>query len=153
MRDFSPLILKTLRNLLLADQPVLLVISGTSMLPYLKAGDRVWVRKAQWSSLRIGDLIVFERGRRVFTHRLIWKSFPFLITKGDNTLFPDPLLAPEKVLGKVSAFERDGMSCPLAGRRIFINTLLGYLHAGISVVGQSLWGIERLTQGKLKGIL
>lgn len=127
-----------------------MVIKGTSMLPYLEEGDRVWLQMTEADRLQPGDLVAFELNQTIFTHRLIRKAPNFLLTKGDNCFFPDPSITLDRILGKVIAFEKDGKIYRLEGKRVGINRILGYGHFGVGLVGQTLLLILRWTQGRLK---
>jgi len=146
----SSIVPETLRNLLVDEKTVGLIVKGTSMHPYLKESDRVWIQKAEWARLRVSDLLAFEQNQVVFTHRLIKKSSWILLTKGDNNLFPDTPLTPHQILGKVIGFERTGKLYSLDRKRGVINALLGYSHAGIGMVGTILLKFVKLTKGKLR---
>jgi signal peptidase I len=146
----SAILPQTLRTLLVEEKTVGLLVKGTSMLPYLKEGNRVWIQKVEWDRLRVGDLLAFEQNQVIFTHRLIKKSPQGLLTKGDNNLFPDTPLAPHQILGKAIGFERMGKTYSLDRKRGSINAFLGYSHAGIGMVGAILLKFFKLTKGKLR---
>lgn len=145
----SSLIPETLRNILVDQKTVGLMVKGTSMLPYLREGDRVWIQKVEWDYLRVGDLLAFEQNQVIFTHRLIKKSLQGLLTKGDHNLFVDSALTSQQILGKVIGLERMGKYYSLDRKRVVINILLGYSHAGIGILGAVLLKVIKLTKGKL----
>ena len=69
-------------------------VSGTSMLPTLEDGDLVVIQHVPFSSLQVGDIIVYNppcsaTGSSVI-HRIIEPSGGGFITKGDNNLGTDP---------------------------------------------------------------
>mgnify|MGYP005832716931 CR=1 FL=1 len=146
----SSLVPETLRNILVDQKTVGLMVKGTSMLPYLREGNRVWIQKVEWDYLRVGDLLAFEQNQVIFTHRLIKKSPQGLLTKGDNNLFADSSLTPHQILGKVIGLERMGKYYSLERKRDVINILLGYSHAVIGLVGTMLLKYVKLTKGKLR---
>lgn len=146
----SSIVPETLRNILIDEKTIGLIVKGASMLPYLKEGDRVWIQKAEWDCLRVGDLLAFEQNHGIFTHRLIKKTSRVLLTKGDNNLFADSFLTPHQILGKVIGFERMGKYYSLDRKQVVINSLLGYSHAGIGMVGIILLKFVKLTKGKLR---
>ena len=49
----------------------LLAISGTSMWPFLREGDRVYVQHGN-GTVRWGDVIVFRQQERLIVHRLVF---------------------------------------------------------------------------------
>lgn len=117
------------------------------MLPFLLEGDRVWLQRAEWECLRVGDLVVFEKDGIIYTHRVIKKSAQKLFTKGDNHFIPDLSIPSHKILGKVHAIERNGEAYQLEGERAGINLVLGYCHYCLGLFGQTLLGILRGTNG------
>lgn len=120
------------------------------MLPYLREGDRVWLKKVHWDQISLGDLVAFEQNHIVFTHRVIRKSPDQLWTKGDNNFFPDLPIRPQEVLGKIVAIERDGKTMVLEKEHTYLNLVLGYSHAGIGLLGRSFFIVLRMTHGKLR---
>lgn len=80
-------------------------VQGTSMLPTLWPGQVVEVRWVDQAALRVGDVVLLERGRRLFCHRLLrWverDGTNFLCTRGDHLSGADPLFLPECLLGRV----------------------------------------------------
>jgi hypothetical protein len=57
-----------------------------------------------------GDIVLIDRDRRLFAHRLLAKNFENsgILTRGDSMRSPDPRVAPNKLLGKVSFILRNG---------------------------------------------
>ena len=69
-------------------------VDGTSMLPTLEEGDLVVIQNVPFSSLHVGDIIVYDppcsaTGSSVI-HRIIGFSGNGAITKGDNNPYNDP---------------------------------------------------------------
>ncbi len=91
-----------------ASEPLMLRVSGSSMFPFLKAGDKVKVRKESLSKVPAGSLIIYQEGGRLFSHRLIQKikgkEKYFFLEKGDNTL-NFSLRGEDDYLGKVEKIE------------------------------------------------
>jgi signal peptidase I len=89
-------------------------ISTPSMLPLIKPEDKIIVRKDSLDTLRCGDIVVFEKYRDLYTHRLLCKKISSpkieLITKGDNSLVIDEPVSGDELLGKVIRIER-GTKC------------------------------------------
>jgi hypothetical protein len=56
--------------------------AGRSMLPTVRPGDRVQVRRGP---VRPGDVVLFSTGDRVTLHRLLWKVplAPYFVHRGD----------------------------------------------------------------------
>ncbi len=146
----AQLIASTLRDVLVDDHTVSMVIKGSSMLPLLVDGDRVWLKHITWPDLSIGDILVFEQGHSMFTHRLVYKTPDQLITKGDNLFYFDALVQPDDVIGKVVAFERAGKRYPIESKHRAAKLLIGYGHFWVGAVGNQLLKLARWKNGKLK---
>jgi hypothetical protein len=67
----------------LGSSPVVVPVSGASMAPFLKDGDRVEVTLGERSSFGRGDLILFQRGREVVVHRFLATEGGRFLEKGD----------------------------------------------------------------------
>jgi len=65
------------------------VITGDSMEPAIRAGALLLARETPFSRLEEGDVIVFEAGGKLNTHRIIALEYGAAITKGDAALLPD----------------------------------------------------------------
>jgi signal peptidase I len=68
-------------------------VTGTSMYPTLEEGDMVVISNVQYSSLSVGDIIVYDppcsaTGNSVI-HRIVAIEVNGLITKGDNNFATD----------------------------------------------------------------
>jgi signal peptidase I len=66
------------------------VVSGTSMEPLLQHGDLVLLRAP--ATYRVGEVVAYRNAQlgRVVLHRIIRRSGPYYIFKGDNNNFVDP---------------------------------------------------------------
>ena len=108
-----------------------LLVTGRSMLPFLRPGDTVIVDPVEPDSLRQGDLIVVRRGEtmaNLVTHRLVALGNGVWYTKGDNAGHLDPPVYAEAIVGRVVALERKGTRVNLQNFRWSItNRLLGWL--------------------------
>ena len=78
------------------------------MFPLLLSNDLLYCRKVSFKKCHVNDLIIIEKGRNVFTHRVIYKAGKYLITKGDNNLVSDGKIYPHQILGKVYQVKRNG---------------------------------------------
>jgi signal peptidase I len=103
-----------------------MIVRGTSMEPTLSPGAVIEVDFSR-SSLQPGDLLVFRQAEFIVVHRLVHaRRGGMLRTQGDGCPDPDPPVARESVLGRVTAFERspgvrlslDGASARRHARRI-----------------------------------
>lgn len=85
-----------------------LKVNGTSMSPFLRLGDDIFVKQSSPELLSMGDVVVILRENDIITHRLIRKSPDGYVCKGDNTHVPDPPVKAEQIFGKVVAINRAG---------------------------------------------
>lgn len=112
----------------LAESEFKLKVTGTSMSPFIKLGDDVFVKQESLSSLSIGDVVVVIRETDFVTHRLVKISQDNYLCKGDNTYIPDLPVSGEQIFGKVIAIERASKRISLDNKHWKIrNRVLGRL--------------------------
>jgi len=89
-----------------------LAVTGTSMLPSIRPGDMLEVRRQGMEAILPGDLVLFLRNGGFAAHRVVEKAGEpdrtLLITRGDALRVPDPPVTPEELLGRVTAILRGG---------------------------------------------
>jgi signal peptidase I len=103
------LYLKVVRDVLQHDQaagPLRLPVVSDSMRPLLRTGDWVQVEAVTPVALKLGDIIVVQRGAELITHRVLSHDAQGWRTHGDNTRVIDRVVQPEEIVGRVSAIER-----------------------------------------------
>lgn len=81
-----------------------LTVHGDSMLPIIKDGEVVAVVKSY--QYNIGDVIAYymiaENRVNIVVHRVIFSREKYVLSKGDNNDFIDPLRVPIKqIIGKI----------------------------------------------------
>jgi signal peptidase I len=84
------------------------------MLPWIRSGDLVFVRSFTYEQASRGDVVLFERGERLFVHRVIrsamaglgGKERAALITKGDALDSADEPVTRAEFLGRVIRVHR-----------------------------------------------
>ena len=81
---------------------------GQSMKPLLFPNDILYYKKAAFPKIKTNDLVMIRKGNNLFTHRIIFKTSRYLITKGDNNPQSDGKLYPHQIIGKVIKVKRDG---------------------------------------------
>jgi signal peptidase I len=116
----NDLYLKVVRDVLHQDQaagPLRLPIVSDSMRPLLRAGDWIYVEAVTPAWLRLGDIIVVQRGAELITHRLVAQDGPGWRTHGDNTRGLDSVVLAEEIVGRVSAIERGTQHLDLRARQ------------------------------------
>jgi len=109
---------------------------GISMNPLMWPGDTLLVVPCDPQTIYPGDVVLFRdphRGQVV--HRVMAINSQGVITKGDNMPdVDDRILAPQEILGRVTAVQRQGLTLPvpreapaalylLKGRRWFDRTI------------------------------
>jgi len=89
-----------------------LAVTGASMLPSIWPGDVVEVRRESLEEISRGDVVLCTRQGGFCAHRVVEKvagpERTLLITRGDALPAPDPPVAPEELLGRVTAVLRGG---------------------------------------------
>ena len=90
-------------------------VTGQSMMPFLRGGEILTIKKEPHDALRKGDLIFFKNRQGVpLLHRIIQKKgspdgkFTFL-TKGDALIALDKPVPYHRILGKVSRIEKTNL--------------------------------------------
>jgi signal peptidase I len=84
--------------------------TGRSMVPFLKGGEILTIKKGPDSSFHIGDLIFFKtRYGSLLLHRIIRKQYRDMVllqTKGDAVPGADEPVSEHDILGKVYKIEK-----------------------------------------------
>lgn len=92
-------------------------VAGTSMLPAIRPADVLLVRAVDIASVAPDDVILFEMGSRLFSHRVVHASPGaeprVLITRGDMHAHDDPAVTEAHFLGRVEGRLRNGAAVPL----------------------------------------
>jgi signal peptidase I len=88
-----------------------LKVMGWSMLPAVWPGDTLVIERIRKEDVVNGDIVLFNRDRRLFAHRVVSSSSAgdlTVLTRGDAMPAPDPLVPGSDPLGKVSFIIRNG---------------------------------------------
>lgn len=91
-------------------------VNGTSMLPAVLPGDVVFVRHCGAESARCGDLVLFQRGERLYVHRVVARQGAALVTQGDANPQADGSVQAGEFLGTVVRQLRGGSAFTPRGR-------------------------------------
>jgi signal peptidase I len=85
-------------------------VDGRSMLPLIRPGDTVRMRRLAGAEPRLGDVVAIKGmpGGGLLVHRVVRLRDGKLLLRGDNTLVDNGEFAAEQVLGVVSGVERGG---------------------------------------------
>lgn len=97
-----------LSRLILQQKNPFLKMFGSSMSPLLLDGDIVYVKKIIFSKIKVNDLITCRKSERIFTHRVIYRTDRYLISKGDNNAENDGRIFKNQIIGKVYQIKRNG---------------------------------------------
>lgn len=62
---------------------------GNSMFPLLLDGDILYLKKINFSKIKTNDIITAKDKDHYFTHRVIYKTSKYFLTKGDNSPYVD----------------------------------------------------------------
>ena len=83
---------------------------GDSMYPLLQDGDLVEYERVPFSKISVHDIVLtYGKEKEAFvTHRVIYKTLSFLITKGDNNPTADERIKKGQILARVVRFKRKG---------------------------------------------
>jgi signal peptidase I len=100
-----------------ANGSVCFRVLGASMFPWIRSGDLVFVRKFAFEQVSRGDVILFERGERLFVHRVLHdvktgagglsNQVGELTTKGDALDCEDAPVSRAEFLGRVIRVHRE----------------------------------------------
>ena len=107
-------------------------LTGNSMHPLIRKGDRVHIQGCDPRDLSAGDIITYRNDDLTVTHRVLGITRKGndikLITKGDNEIISDPPVSAVSVLGKVASIQRGNRTLRLnTPFWRFINRCLGLL--------------------------
>ena len=122
-----------------------LPVFGISMLPLLRAGDHVRIKQIK-GDLHRGDIVVFQKTNVLITHRVLHINYSdnmhtTYITKGDNSVLPDPPIKSGAIIGKVVAIRRDNREMKLDNRLWQItNHLIGSLMSALVMLYSAISG-------------
>ena len=83
-------------------------IHGDSMFPLLKPNSLISFKKIGFNHLLVNDLVLAEKDKHFFVHRVIYKTKKYLITRGDNNFKADGKIYPKQIAGKVYQVKRNG---------------------------------------------
>jgi hypothetical protein len=82
---------------------------GSSMLPAIRPGDDLLVRRSDHQDAEPGDVIAFNREGRLFLHRMVRRdSNGRIVTQGDSLSVPDAAVHESEFLGNVTEIRRAG---------------------------------------------
>jgi len=131
-----------------ADGSVCFRVLGASMFPWIRSGDLVFVRSFSYEQASRGDVVLFERGGRLFVHRVIRAAVAqaaarqqsALITKGDALDRADEPVTRAEFLGRVIRVHRGNRHIDMESMG---RVMVGRLIARFSRTSFALYGPAR----------
>jgi len=118
-------------------------VTGDSMYPLIRKGDIVLVRILSPDKLSLGDIVVFRRGGEYVTHRFLEDDGMTILTKGDNSVFPDARIDKEAVFGEVFQIQHIDKVLELDNKRAHyiaaIMALFSLANANITIALETMW--------------
>lgn len=80
---------------------------GTSMFPLLQPEDIIYYDKLPYKNIDVNDIIIGKKNTHLFTHRIIYKTESYVITKGDNNLASDGKIYVKQIIAKAYQLKRN----------------------------------------------
>lgn len=77
------------------------------MYPLLHSEDVIYLKKISFKLIKTDDIICFKKYGKLQTHRVIYKTDTYIITKGDNNLKADGRVYPRQIIGRVYQVKRN----------------------------------------------
>ncbi len=91
-------------------------VSGSSMMPFVRSGDKVCISPVEKNEIRRGDVLAFVLGEdsHMLIHRVVKISEEGFLCKGDNQIqYLDGWIGYDDVIGKVTEIRREGKAVKL----------------------------------------
>jgi signal peptidase I len=98
-------------------------VEGNSMFPLFHTNDILFFKKTTFNTIKTNDVLMIKKGKELITHRVIYRTGEYLITKGDNNLIADGKIYPKQIIGKVYRTKRNGQIFNLENIYLFQSTL------------------------------
>ena len=115
--------------------------TGFSMWPFLRAGEKLLIKKTPTGYLKVGDIIIYRTERQLVCHRLVKKIKQrercLLYVRGDSSVSSPEPITEEMFLGKAMGIIKNG-------KIVALNQMKGQLiNRLIVLVAPSIsWGIR-----------
>ena len=124
-------------------------VMGWSMLPTVWPGDMLVVDRVKSEAVCEGDIVLFDRDRRLFAHRVVKNNVrgdAKILTRGDAMPAPDPPVDETQLLGKVSCIVRDGRCIEPRRNLRFSERAVAALVRGSDTAARVVVGIHGMRQ-------
>jgi hypothetical protein len=119
-------------------------VTGSSMFPAIRPGDVLLIRHCGIEDAAPGEVVLFNRYRRLFAHRVVSRSGAGLVTQGDAIAAPDPSVSASELLGKVIRVLRHGKPIRNRSKLTFSGRLVSALSRRSACVGRLLTRLHGL---------
>lgn len=96
---------------------------GSSMLPVIFPNDKIYIKRTSFKSIKINDIVIFKKEKKLITHRVIYKNNKFVITKGDNNYQADGKIYKRNILGIVKKILRNNQLVDLENAYLIQSTI------------------------------
>lgn len=129
--------------------------TGYSMWPFIRAGEKLIVKKLPVENLRAGDVILYWSNNQLICHRLVKKvknkQKYLLYARGDNSTSSPELIEEEAYLGKAAGIVKNNEIFSFTGwKAYFFNRVIILIGPWI---GLSAKIIRPLYAGSIKKLL
>jgi len=83
-------------------------VTGWIMYPTIRPGDTLEMERTERDALSAGDIVLFNRDRRLFAHRICKTDASATVTRGDAMPRDDAAVEEKELLGRVAVITRNG---------------------------------------------
>lgn len=119
MNNHEEAITSLVRESLDSGKTLQFIVSTSSMLPFVRPGDKITVNKSDLASMKRGDIVLFDKDNELCVHRFLSRApgtEGVVITKGDDSFAIDQPIDEGQILGRVVEIEREGRRYDLERR-------------------------------------
>ena len=135
-----------IRSLVQSGDEVWIVVTGSSMLPTLKPGDRVLLTHRESEPLT-GRIVFAECRARPVLHRVVAYEQGLVVTAGDNCIRSDAPIPQSAVVAQAEAvYSTSGLSALRLTLRFGIRPLARYLLLEARALAYGVWRRTRYRQ-------
>lgn len=96
---------------------------GESMLPLLMPGDIVYGKREKFSKVQVNDIVLVKKRKKYFIHRVIYRTFKYLIVKGDHSINSDGKIYLSQLIGKIYKVKRKKQLISIEDNYLFQSSL------------------------------
>jgi signal peptidase I len=122
-------------------------VVASSMFPWVRPGDQVFIRRYDISQITAGNVILYERANRLFVHRVVRRitrpslagNVSLLVVKGDAFDRPDAPVSASEFLGRAIRIHRGKRHIDLES---FSQTVVGKFVAKASGWTRFVYGLR-----------